>query len=89
MREVILKEGEYVRIKGKVEIYCPYKKVSGVWRGGSSWTAKNPLILLGKCKHKPVKRNWFINFSGNKISCKGEVVCSDCGHIIKDGMMEE
>lgn len=85
MRKKILKEGEYVRVMGKVTIYSPYKKVNGRWVGGSSWTVKNPLIRLGKCKHKPVEKNWFTNISREKISCKGQIECSDCGQIIKLG----
>lgn len=88
-KKVILKKGEYVRIKGNVEIYAPNKKVNGIWRGGSSWTVKNPLIRLGKCIHKPVKKNWFKNFSGEKVSCKGQIVCSDCGMVLKFGIVED
>lgn len=83
MREVILKEGEYIRIKGKVTMYSPYKKVNGVWSGGSSSTMKNPLIRLGKCKHKPKRINFFKTIFGNRIKCKGRIHCSDCGYIIK------
>ncbi len=81
-----LKKGEYVRIKGWVTMYSPYKKVNGVWSGGSSSTQKNPLIMLGRCKHKPKKVGWFKQIFGEKrVYCKGREICSNCGYIIKFG----
>lgn len=86
MREVKLKEGEYVRIMGKVTVYSPYKKKGKQWIGGSSWTIKNPLIRLGKCKHKPMKQERGKNMFGDgRYYFKGRTICSDCGRILKFG----
>ena len=88
MRIIKLKEGEWVRVLGKVEVSSPYKKKNGVWIGGSSWNVKNPLILIGKCKHKnKVKQTyWTSVFSNKRNYCKGRIVCVDCGHEIKEGI---
>ncbi len=88
-REVKLKEGEYVRIKGIVNVHAPYKKINGIWEGGSSWSIKNPLIMLGKCKHKPKKLRFRRKLlTEEKVYYKkGEesIVCSNCGYTIKFG----
>lgn len=86
-----LKKGRYVRINGNVTIYSPYKKQDGKWIGGSTWAIKNPLIRLGKCKHKPKKVIWIkerdllTKPTGKRIYFTGRVICSDCGYIIKLG----
>ncbi len=97
MKSITLKKGEYIRIKGKVTMYAPYKKVDGRWIGGSSWTEKNPLIRIGECKHKLKKVYWIKNTDLFGKYIKGEkkriyfkkgkerVICSDCGNIIKLG----
>lgn len=86
MREVVLKEGEYIRIRGRVTMYSPYKKKNGTWIGGSSWTDKNPLIMLGKCKHKPIKQERGKEMFGDgRYYFKGRVICSNCGRILKFG----
>ena len=94
-----LEKGRYVRIKGIVDIYSPsgHKSDGGVWRGGSSWSVKNPLIRIGRCKHKPKKLSWIKNTDifgeykkGKKKRIyfrKGKemVICSDCGYTLKFG----
>lgn len=96
MKEIKLKKGEYVRIKGFVTMYAPSgnKKKDGQWIGGSSWTTKNPLIRIGRCKHKPLRVLWTKNTDifgkykeGEKKRTywKNRIVCSDCGYIIKLG----
>lgn len=89
MREIKLKEGGYIRVRGNVTIYSPHKKSSRGWIGGSSWTLKNPLIRLGKCKHKPRNITWIKDqFSNKRIYTKGRVECEKCGYIIKFGKQE-
>ena len=92
--KVELEKGKYVRIKGKVTIYSPYQKQEGRWIGGSSWTVKNPLIRIGKCDHKPKKVFWvcerdlFNKKTGKRFyfkKGKEQIICSDCGYIIKLG----
>lgn len=88
MRKVILLEGSYVRIKGNVMIYSPGKKRDGVFKGGSEWLVKNPLIRWGKCKHKPKRLKFISNILNEKIyfkKGKEEVICSNCGQILKLG----
>ena len=88
-RKITLKQGEYVRVLGRVTIYSPSGKTNTGWYGGSCWTVKNPLIRLGKCKHKPRKITFVKNFlSFNKddkkrVYVKRRIVCSECGYIIK------
>lgn len=86
MREVILKEGEYIRIKGIVTMYSPHSKINGAWSGGSEWTSKNPLIMLGRCKHKPIKQEGGKNMFGDgRYYFKGRTICSNCGTTLKFG----
>ena len=84
-----IEKGKYVRIKGNVTIYSPYKKRDGIFIGGSTWTVKNPLIRLGKCKHNPKKVKFRRACLSNKKiyyeKGKEEIRCSDCGYIIKLG----
>ncbi len=95
-----LEKGKYIRIKGFVTMYVPSnnKKKKGQWVGGSSWTEKNPLIRIGKCKHKPRKVMWTKNTDifgkyrkGEKkrIYWDGRIICSDCGYLIKIGKQKE
>ncbi len=92
MKTIKIEKWKYVRIKGFVTMYAPSKnkKVGGRWIGGSSWTEKNPLIRIGKCKHKPIKKEIFYSedlFTHKKKRCyfKGRTICSDCGYLIKIG----
>ena len=87
---VKLEKGKYVRIKGFVTMYAPSgnKKVCGQWIGGSSWIEKNPLIRIGRCKHKPKKVDWFKHTLGHRVICKGRIECEKCGAIIKFGKKE-
>lgn len=91
-KQIRLIKGEYIRVKGFVTMYAPSdnKKKGGQWIGGSSWTEKNPLIRVGKCKHKPIKKEIFylkdlFTHKKKRYYFKGRTICSDCGYLIKIG----
>jgi len=89
---VKLEKGKYIRIRGFVTMYAPSKnkKVCGDWIGGTFWTEKNPLIRIGRCKHKPIKKEIYylkdlVTHKKKRYYSKGRTICSDCGYLIKIG----
>ena len=81
MREIVLKEGEFIRIKGKVTMRSNMPNQ----QRGSSWTEKNPVILLGECKHKETQiRTWHKGCLGERIYPGKWLECAKCGQWIKD-----
>lgn len=81
MKTIKIKPGEPIRIIGNVTMFSQHPTKIG----GSSWKCRNPVLLLGKCNHKPKLVHWFKHPLGFRVSCKNRYECKKCGKILKCG----